>query len=124
MENAVMPAAIDPVLSDAKQTLNDAKQTVKDAKKTVKTGREQAPEIARETKAAFNTRAEQARAQAGQAAEYASEQLDQARLLAAEQLEVARAYLTESMRQKPLTATLAALGAGFVLGVLLTGRRR
>jgi ElaB/YqjD/DUF883 family membrane-anchored ribosome-binding protein len=123
MEYAAMPA-IDPVVSDAKRTFEDAKQTVQDAKKTVKTGRDQAPEIVRETKAAFNARAEQARSQAGQAADYASEQLDQARLLAAEQLETARLYLAESMQQRPLTATLAALGVGFVLGVLLSGRRR
>ncbi len=119
-----MTAAIDPVITDAKNTLDDAKRTVEGAKKTVKTGRQQAPEIARETKDAFNSRADQVRVQTSQAADYAAEQLEQARLLAAEQLETARAYLAESMKERPLTSTLAALGAGFVLGVLLSGRRR
>jgi ElaB/YqjD/DUF883 family membrane-anchored ribosome-binding protein len=116
--------AIDPVIDDAKQTLEDAKQTVNHAKKTVKTGQKQAPEIVRETKSAFSDRAEQARAQANQAADYAAEQLEQARLLAAEQLETARLFLTDRMQERPLTSALAAIGFGFVLGVLLSGRRR
>jgi ElaB/YqjD/DUF883 family membrane-anchored ribosome-binding protein len=124
METNVMTAAIDPVISDAKNTLDDAKRTVEGAKKTVKTGREQAPEIVRETKDALNSRADQVRSQTSQAADYAAEQLEQARLLAAEQLETARAYLQESMKERPLTSTFAALGVGFVLGVLLSGRRR
>jgi ElaB/YqjD/DUF883 family membrane-anchored ribosome-binding protein len=118
-----MPA-IDPVIDDAKRTIEDAKQTVNDARKTVKTGRAQAPEILRETQAALNDGAEKAKVQASQAADFAAEQLEQARLLAAEQLETARLFLTDRMKQRPMTATFAAVGLGFFLGVVLSGGRR
>jgi ElaB/YqjD/DUF883 family membrane-anchored ribosome-binding protein len=43
---------------------------------------------------------------------------------AGEQLETAQKYVTERVQEKPLTATLAALGAGVVIGLLLSGRNR
>jgi ElaB/YqjD/DUF883 family membrane-anchored ribosome-binding protein len=43
---------------------------------------------------------------------------------ASEQLDTAQKYVTERVQEKPLTATLAALGAGLVIGVLLSGRNR
>lgn len=43
---------------------------------------------------------------------------------AGEQLETAQKYVTERVQEKPLTATFAALGAGLVIGVLLSGRNR
>ncbi len=43
---------------------------------------------------------------------------------ASEQLDTAQKYVTERVQEKPLTATVAALGAGLVIGVLLSGRNR
>jgi len=43
---------------------------------------------------------------------------------AGEQLETAQKYVTERVQEKPLTATLAALGAGVLIGLLLSGRNR
>jgi ElaB/YqjD/DUF883 family membrane-anchored ribosome-binding protein len=43
---------------------------------------------------------------------------------ASEQLETAQKYVTERVQEKPLTATLAALGAGVLIGLLLSGRNR
>lgn len=43
---------------------------------------------------------------------------------AGEQLETAQKYVTERVQEKPLTATFAALGAGVLIGLLLSGRNR
>lgn len=43
---------------------------------------------------------------------------------AGEQLETAQKYVTERVQEKPLTATFAALGAGVLIGLLLSGRHR
>ena len=43
---------------------------------------------------------------------------------AGENLENARVYVVERVQERPLTATLAALGVGFLLGALLSGSRR
>jgi ElaB/YqjD/DUF883 family membrane-anchored ribosome-binding protein len=43
---------------------------------------------------------------------------------ASEHIETAQRYITERVQERPLTTTLAALGVGFVLGVILAGGRR
>lgn len=43
---------------------------------------------------------------------------------AAERLDTAQRIVVEHVRERPLSSTLTALGAGIVLGVLLAGRRR
>ena len=40
------------------------------------------------------------------------------------QLETAQKYVTERVHERPLTVTLAALGVGMMVGLLLGGRRR
>ena len=42
---------------------------------------------------------------------------------AGDQLSTARDYIVEQVQERPLSATLAALGAGFVLGLLFASRR-
>ena len=42
---------------------------------------------------------------------------------ASERFGEARTYVVDTVQEKPLTATLAALGAGFVLGLLFASRR-
>lgn len=44
--------------------------------------------------------------------------------VAGEGLETARVFVVERVQERPLTATAAALGVGFLLGVLLAGSRR
>ena len=44
--------------------------------------------------------------------------------MAGESLENARVLVVEGVQERPLTATVAALGVGFLLGVLLSGSRR
>ena len=43
---------------------------------------------------------------------------------AGEGLETARVFVVERVQERPLTATVAALGVGFLLGALLAGSRR
>ena len=43
---------------------------------------------------------------------------------AGDQLEDARAFMVDRVQERPLTATLAALGIGFLLGALISGSRR
>jgi ElaB/YqjD/DUF883 family membrane-anchored ribosome-binding protein len=94
------------VEADAADTANSAAKTIKDAEKTLsslaerlETGVQDALEIAR------------ARSKV-----YADS--------AGEQLETAQKYVTERVQERPLTATVAALGVGLLLGLLLSGRNR
>jgi ElaB/YqjD/DUF883 family membrane-anchored ribosome-binding protein len=70
-------------------------------------------ELARRAEEAVRERAQQFR-------ERASDYYDDA----SEQFETAQRYLTERVQERPLAITLAALGVGFVLGVVLAGGRR
>jgi ElaB/YqjD/DUF883 family membrane-anchored ribosome-binding protein len=44
--------------------------------------------------------------------------------VAGEQFDVAQKYVVDRVQERPVAATLAALGVGLVLGVLLAGGRR
>ena len=41
---------------------------------------------------------------------------------ASHQLDVAQRYVTERVKERPITATLAGIGVGVLLGILLSGR--
>ena len=43
---------------------------------------------------------------------------------AGQQFDEAQRYVTERVKERPMTATLAGLGVGFVLGLLLSNRSR
>jgi hypothetical protein len=43
---------------------------------------------------------------------------------AGERLESARMYVIDRVQERPFTTTLAALGAGFLIGLLFAGRRK
>jgi ElaB/YqjD/DUF883 family membrane-anchored ribosome-binding protein len=100
-------SAIDPVLEKADRTVDSARDTVRNARDTVDEGRQAFPELARTAQKVFNDGLEQLRAQAN-----------------SEQLETARLYVVERVQERPMAATFAALGAGFVLGLLFAGGRR
>ncbi len=44
--------------------------------------------------------------------------------VAGDQLEDARAFMVDRVQERPITATFAALGVGFLLGLLISGSRR
>ena len=72
-----------------------------------------ASDLKRRAQEALNQGVDTARYQALQARDYAGQQLGQA-----------QTYVTDRIVERPLTATLTALGTGVVLGLLLSGGRR
>ena len=106
-------SALDSVTSKASDTFSNARQTARSARDTVEEGRRQLPKLKGEARKAFDDGVEQLRGQVHDAADQAGEQFDTAKL-----------YMVERVQERPMTATLAALGAGFVLGLLFAGGRR
>ena len=106
-------SAFDPVASKAGDTVDSARQAARSARDTIQEGRRALPQLSADARKAFDDGVEQLRSQASDYADQAGDQLDTARL-----------YMVERVQERPLTATLAALGAGFVLGLLFAGGRR
>ncbi len=95
---------------DASRVQDDAERLGRDTQRAARSGRDALPDYARDL---LGDRADKWR---GQAEEYAD--------LAGEGLENARVYVVDRVQERPLTATVAALGVGFLLGALLSGSRR
>ena len=106
-------SAYDSVTSKAGDTIDSARKTARNARDAIEEGRRALPQAKADARKAFDDGVEQIRGQAKDYADQAGEQLDNARL-----------YMVERVQERPLTATLAALGAGFVLGLLFAGGRR
>jgi ElaB/YqjD/DUF883 family membrane-anchored ribosome-binding protein len=93
--------------------VSDAQRLADDAQRRADAARDALPELARRAERAFHDNADRLRTQSREAAAAASEQLDTARM-----------YVIERVQERPFTTTLAALGAGFLIGLLFAGRRR
>lgn len=106
-------STFDSVSAKADKTLDSARDTVRRARDTFEEGRRAIPEARREARRTLDEGLDYARDQARDFADAAGEQIDTARL-----------YMVERVQERPFTATLAALGAGFVLGLLFAGGRR
>jgi ElaB/YqjD/DUF883 family membrane-anchored ribosome-binding protein len=76
-------------------------------------GQGRAADLKRRAQEALNQGVDTARFQAMQARDYAGQQFGQA-----------QTYVSDRIVERPLTSALTALGAGVVLGLLLSGRRR
>ena len=102
---------------DVERTHEDVGRLGRDAQRMFERGRDAAPGIAREAadraREMFGERVERWRAQGADAADAAGENLESARV-----------FVVDRVQERPLTATFAALGVGFLLGVLLAGSRR
>lgn len=102
----------------ANEAAGDARDFRDDIAKTADYARQAFPELADKAKSFLNERAgqyaDQFRGQGKDAADYAGEQLENARV-----------YMVERVTERPMTATLAALGVGFLIGILMAagGRR-
>jgi ElaB/YqjD/DUF883 family membrane-anchored ribosome-binding protein len=105
--------ALDPVFDKADETVQTARKTARSARDTYEESKRAIPELARTAQKALADGVEKLRAQSGDAADVAGDQIDQAKL-----------YVVERVQERPFTATLAALGAGFVLGLLFASNRR
>jgi len=106
-------SALDPVLDKTEETVQTARKTARNAREAYDEGKRAIPELARTAQKAFADGVERFRAQSGDAADLAGDQIDQAKL-----------YVVDRVQERPFTATLAALGAGFVLGLLFASNRR
>ncbi len=105
--------ALDPVIDKADETVQTARKTARIARDTYEEGKRAIPELARTAQKVIAEGVERLKVQSGDAADVAGEQIDQAKL-----------YVVERVQERPFTATLAALGAGFVLGLLFASNRR
>ena len=100
-------------LDDAKKTVEAAKTTAADARTTIEGAPDVLPELARRAERVFYEGVDQIKAQAREKLGVTDEHLDSARL-----------YVVERVQERPFTTTLAALGAGFLIGLLFAGKRR
>lgn len=105
--------AIAPVFDRMDRTVDSARETVRNARGAYEQGVNATPELARTAQKALAEGVDQLRHQSKDVADQAGEQIDTARL-----------YMVERVHERPITATLAALGAGFVLGLLFAGSRK
>lgn len=105
------PAAKDAANS-ADSSLEHAKKAVSSAKDALEAGRRALPEIGKEAQRVVGERVTELKGRSKDAAGVANDKIEDARL-----------YVTDQVQERPITATLAALGVGFVLGLLFSGRR-
>jgi ElaB/YqjD/DUF883 family membrane-anchored ribosome-binding protein len=101
------------VVEDIKQSVEAAREAVVHAGAAVEHGRQAIPEVTDVARAALDERFEQMKAVGHEAADVAVDQLDQARDL-----------IVEQVKARPLTTALVAVGAGVLLGLLISGNRR
>ena len=104
---------LDRTVGSARDAARSARDTAANARDTYAAGLNALPEIARTAQKVFSDGIDQLRSQGEDAAGAASDQFDDA-----------RHYVVDRVQERPFAATLAALGAGFVLGLLFAGNRR
>lgn len=102
---------------DAAEVRDGAGRLARDTRRTAADGREALPKLARQA-------GDKARDLLGDRVDRWRDQAEDVADVAGENLESARVYVVERVQERPLTATLAALGVGFLLGALLSGSRR
>ena len=108
-----MPSSTDALGRDARRIASDTRNLGRDAGRAGERVRDAAPDLIRQARDVFDDRLDGLRGQGREAA-----------AMAGDQLEDARAFMVDRVQERPLTATLAALGVGFLLGVLISGSRR
>ena len=108
-----MPSSIDSLGRDTRRVAGDARDMGRDAGRLGDRVRDTAPELVRQARDVFDDRIGQLRDQGREAASAAGDQLEDA-----------RAFMVDRVQERPLTATFAALGVGFLLGLLISGSKR
>lgn len=112
-----MPSLSSTLGRDARRTADEGRDVQHDAGRIVDHLRRSAPDLAHKARELldehFGDVGDQVRSQGRAAA-----------ALAGDQLEEARAFMIDRVQERPLTITFAALGVGFVVGLLISGSRR
>ncbi|MBE7216988.1 MAG: hypothetical protein INR64_00800 [Caulobacteraceae bacterium] len=116
-----MPSSTDALGRDAARAADharsDADRLGRDAGRIADRVRDSAPEFVRQARDVFDERFGDLRDQGREyVREYAS--------AAGDGLEDARSFMVDRVQERPITATLAALGVGFLMGLLISGSRR
>ncbi|WP_369058119.1 hypothetical protein ABOZ73_10570 [Caulobacter sp. 73W] len=110
-----MSDALNPALSDAKDAKATAREAVADTKRSFKdtaaTAKAGLTDAAHKAEKALKEGAEALRAQSRTYADNASQYWDDG-----------QRYVVERVKERPVTATLAGLGVGVLLGLLLANR--
>jgi ElaB/YqjD/DUF883 family membrane-anchored ribosome-binding protein len=98
------------VVNHAKHALDEAGKSAQSARRVAEDATASIAEMARE---ALEEGISRFRDRSKEAAEVAGDQLQTARL-----------YVVDRVQERPFTTTLAALGAGFLIGLLFAGKRK
>ena len=107
------PKPSERVVEDLKQTVEAAREAVVHAGAAVEHGRQAIPEVTDVARAVLDQRFEQMKSVGQEAADVAVDQLD-----------LARDLIVEQVKARPLATAFAAVGAGVLLGLLISGNRR
>jgi hypothetical protein len=107
------PKPSERVVEDLKQTVEAAREAVGHASAAVEHGRQAIPEVTDVARAVLDERFEQMKTVGHGAADVAIDQLD-----------LARDLIVEQVKARPLATAFAAVGAGVLLGLLISGNRR
>jgi ElaB/YqjD/DUF883 family membrane-anchored ribosome-binding protein len=112
-----MPPSSDTIGRDARRFAGDARGSARDlgrdGERLADHVRQLAPEVARQARGLWDDGLGALREHGRGAADAAGDQLEDA-----------RAFMVDRVQERPITATLAALGVGFLLGLLISGSRR
>jgi len=100
-------------VDELRRSVEAARIAAEHATAAVELGRRALPEVADIARTALDDQVEQMKVRGQEAAE-----------VAVDQMELARELIIDQVKQRPITSALAAVGAGFMLGVLFYGRRR
>lgn len=117
-EAAPAPASHDAtpthrVVEEVKLSVEAVKEAASHAGAAVEQGRAAIPEVSELAKAIVDEQVARLKVKSQEAADVATDQFD-----------VARELVLAQVKAKPLSTLAAAVGFGFVLGVILSGRRR
>ncbi len=112
-----MPSLSSTLGRDAKRAADDHRDLRQDAGRIVEHMRRSAPGLARRAHDLFDEHF-------GDVGEHVHDGGKEAAAFAGDQLEEARAFMVDRVQERPLTVTFAALGVGFVVGLLISGSRR
>ena len=107
------PKPSERVVEDLRQTVEAAREAVGHASAAVEHGRQAIPEVTDVARAVLDERFEQMKTVGHGAADVAIDQLD-----------LARDLIVELGKARPLATAFAAVGAGVLLGLLISGNRR
>lgn len=121
-----MTQGTEPAMEEARRAFREVAQAAASFARAAQALGRHAPEMAEEAKKAYSEAkafAEGVRETAGSGLSGLRGRTADVREAAADELETAQGLVLENLRERPAVIAAAALGVGFILGVVLMGRR-